>query len=218
MRFDLARPTAANRLRLLPAVALALAIGPGASHRAHGAAIPRIVRNLKQRLFVNGAEAFRVVDERGETPRFRLLDSTSRRRALALAINSALRRRPDADKGVPSFNYLEARVERLILRPDDRDGSRLRAQVRVSGQTFEIRDLIDRKAFEEGRKIGLRIRPHSEEAPPVRVASSGHLAIRWNAPQNAIEIARAEANLTVSAPLSDDLTESIEFRGLALRD
>jgi hypothetical protein len=192
---------------------------------AHGALPPAgggLLRSLRpaalRPLFVSGFEAFRLVDERGETPRFRLLDSSSRRRSLAFAINQALRARPESDKGAPSSNYVEADLERLLLRLDSADRSRLRVQVKVSGHLFELRDTIDRAAFESGRKIGLRIRSRTEDAPPLTIESSGHVALQWVAHENAIRIARAEAIFNVMAPLTEDLFETIEFKGEALRE
>ena len=164
------------------------------------------------------AERFRIVDAKGEAPRFRLLEGSARKRAMAFAINAALRASANGDKAAASSNYVDARIEELLIRPDRSNSNKLRLVLRVSGQGFDIDETIDRKAFVEGRKIALQIRRQTEEAPPITVETSGHLSLRWDEAQNSIEIARGQADFTLSAPLTDDTTESIDFSGRGLRE
>ena len=169
-------------------------------------------------LFQAGAERFQVQDERGQTPTFRLLEGSSRKRAIAFAINAALRAQPDADKAGPSSNYVEARVERLTLAPDRKNPSRLRLTVTVSGQAIALREDVSRADFEAGKKIAFRLKTQSTEAPPITIESSGHLTMTWLPASDAIEIARAVVDFVLIAPLADDITETIEFRGRAVRE
>ena len=162
----------------------------------------------------DGREAFRLTDQNGKPVQFRLLEGSARKRALAFAINAAL---GDRAGGRGGGGKVEARVERLDLRVDPKNAKILRMRLMINGELVDLPSTIDRDAFESGRKIGVRIPPQVDEAPPASVESSGHVTLRWQAEENAIEISRADANFTISAPLSEDVVENVEFHGKGLR-
>ncbi len=165
-------------------------------------------------LFQNGSESFRIVDDHGKSPSFRVLNDSMTKRALAMALNSALKL---SDPGSAMHPYVDLHFEKIVFHSIKGAPQKAALVLQVSGREFKLEQTIQKADLLNGKTIAVRIPADDHEIAMVNVTSEGQLVFKYNARLNQLLISRVQGHLEIENPLSENETEQILFSGRGLR-
>ena len=168
-------------------------------------------------LFAKGSETFNLVTNGGQTPKYRVLDDSTEKKALALAIIAALNASPETDPKLPVRDYIELTLEKLTVTPDKAKPEELKVAVKVSGHDLEIPKPVDKKKFLSGQVIDLNFPAETRDVSLFSVESTGHLRFRYDSSRKEIKVEDALGAMSYESPLSGEGSEKIRFSGRGIR-
>jgi hypothetical protein len=166
-------------------------------------------------LFGKGKETFLISNNLKKPVRFRLLEDSITKQAVALAIIATVNAQPDVKPKLPTQSYIDARVESLTLIPK---GDRLNLLARVSGHDLEIPGSINRKEFLDGKTVKVVFPPQTKTVATFDLDfKGGELRMKLDKPKNELVIEDARGKLEFQGPLGGEETEKVQFSGRGIR-
>lgn len=169
----------------------------------------------KAPLFARGAEVFKIQDNKGHTPQFRILDDTTTEKALALAAITFINSHEEVTPKVPVRDYIDLKVESLKLIPKSK--SELEMTLKLSGYNLQMNRTVDRKKFLSGQPIHLRYDPTEKEIALFNVQSRGNMKMQLDPKTNTIALQEVFAKLDYESQFGATGSEEIKFNGRGIR-
>jgi hypothetical protein len=168
-------------------------------------------------LFSQGAETFKIQDQSGKTPQYRVLDDTGTEQALALGIISTLNSQKDFQPKLPMKEHIDLRVETLSLKPVAGNANELAIALKLSGYNLELENKVDRARFLSGQPIEINFPATERDVTLFTVHSSGRLKMRLNPKTDVVLLDDVQAKMNFTSPLGGEGSEAIRFSGRGIR-
>jgi hypothetical protein len=166
-------------------------------------------------LFEKGRETFQIQNQKGQTPTFRVLQSSMTKQALAMAAIGLLNAQDEVQPKLPMTQYVDLKFQTLTLVPEGKDT--LRMKLKLTGYTLDLDKTISRKELLSGKVINIQYPRTESEVAMYTVASNGALKLRLDKATQTLILENVEAKMNFDSPLGDSGTESIRFAGIAKR-
>jgi len=175
------------------------------------------VADLKP-LFHNGAEVFKIQNNAGKTPQFRVLDDTPTEKALALGVITALNTQADVQPKIPMTDYIDLKFESMKLIPSKKQAKDILLSIRLSGYELELEKIISRVDFLAGKLIEIPFPTGKRQVAVFDVSSRGSLKMRLDPKTNVIILENVAADMDFEAPVMGGGSESVRFSGKGIRE
>lgn len=165
-------------------------------------------------LFTKNQEIFRVVNDKGQTPTFRVLKDSLLKQSLAIAINSKWNLNEKSSDPKP---YVDLKIEKIFLTLAKNKKDEIALSFQISGQQLEIDSTISREQLLAGKPILLKLPQKSEQLSLFKVTSEGQMTLRYKKSEDILMIENGFAKMQIESPLSDDESESIKLQAQGIR-
>lgn len=161
-------------------------------------------------LFHKADEIFDIVDSGSKTPVIPIFKDTPMKRALAVAMNSAL------DLKSASNSQVDVKLQKILFRTK-KDPSKAAVFMHISGYEIDFESSIAKSDLRAGNAIQIRIPESNDSYGFFKITSKGELTVKFDGAKNELQIINAAANLDIQNPMSESETEQIKFSGRGLR-
>ncbi len=161
-------------------------------------------------------EVFKIVDSRGRTPKFRVLDDSPSEQALAVAIASTINQEASVQPKLPMSGYLDLEIRKMSFAPVAKNPAKLDVTVNLSGYDVEIEKTVSRSALLAGELITLEFPKGEKSVSLFSINGNGHVKFRFDKKSSELVIEDAYGKMAYETPLDPGGTETIRFKGRGL--
>lgn len=166
-------------------------------------------------MFSGGTETFKIQNEKGRTPEFRVLDDDATEKALAYAAIAYINSHEEVTPKVPVRDYVDLKVETLRLTPNGK--TELDVFLKLSGYELELDRTINRQKLLSGETIDVVYSPKSKDVAIFTIQSSGSLRMRFDKATNSLLLQKVHAKMNYESQFGGEGQEEIRFSGKGIR-
>jgi hypothetical protein len=166
-------------------------------------------------LFNKGRETFQILNDKGQTPTFRVLQDSMTKQALAMAAIGLINAQDDVKPKLPMTGYVDLKFQTLTLTPEGKD--KLKMKLKLSGYPIDIDQTISKSDLLSGKKIEVRYPEKESELAMYTVQSSGLLRLHLEKAAQTLILETVDAKINFDSPLGDSGDEAVRFSGRAKR-
>jgi hypothetical protein len=166
-------------------------------------------------LFSKGSETFKIENQKGQTPTFRVLSDSMTKQALAMATIGMLNAQDEVKPKIPLNSYIDLKFQSLTLEPATKKD--LRMSVKLSGYTVDLDQTINKQDLLSGKVIEVQYPKTQKDVAMYSVESNGKLKLHLEKATQNLILENVEAKMNFESPMGDDGSETVKFSGTAKR-